>query len=119
MTEKVKLEGFGGRSERTFSIRPGTAAREFESALDGKTLHEEWGKHSMTALAVVLWIGLKHEDDRLTVARVVTAIDEWVEGGKDLADLREAASKALILSGLFGKDMQEKYQGKAAALAAQ
>ena len=102
---------FAGR-ERTLRFRPSHGAL-FEDHM-GATITESLGKMGTRTLATLLWLGLRHEDDRLTPAKVLDGIDDYVTEGGDLTDLWHAVSTQLGADGLFGKQAQDK-AGKGAA----
>ena len=66
---------------------------------------------SVTARLLVLH-GLRHEDPKLTLERVEGAIQNYIDGGGDVARLYEAASRALRLSGVLGAAAQQMAQAE-------
>ena len=57
-------------------------------------------------------LGLRHEDPKLTLERVEGAIQNYIDGGGDVARLYEAASRALRLSGVLGAAAQQMAQAE-------
>ena len=103
---------FGGR-DRTLKYRLSSAVT-FEDATD-TTITEALPKMGVRTLATLLWLGMRAEDERLSVAKVLDQLDAYVEEGGDLADLWRAVTDQLAVDGLFGKDAAEKQKGKADA----
>jgi hypothetical protein len=95
----VKFE-FGGR-ERSLALRP-SSLRDFENMMDGKTLSELLPGRGMNTLAALLWAGLKHEDDKISMKKVFGYLDDYIDAGGDLLQLWDVVGKALINSGIFG-----------------
>jgi hypothetical protein len=106
----TKLE-IGGK-ERTLRFKLSTGVR-FEDAT-GMTLTEALPKMGVGTLAVLLWLGLSKEDEKVTRSKVLDWMDEYVEQGGDVTDLWEAINDRLLLDGLFGKEAADKAKGKAA-----
>jgi len=104
----------GGR-ERTLKYRPSTM-RDFERTT-GETVMQAVPKKGFETLAALLWCGLKHEDDRLTINKVFSYLDKFCEEGHDISDLWEDVSNAMLDAGLFGRDARRERQseGKAPA----
>lgn len=107
---------FAGRP-RTLKYRPSHGAL-FEDATD-TTISEAMPKMGVRTLATLLWLGSKHEDERLTVSKVLDGLDTFVEEGGDLADLWHSVTTAMARDGLFGKAAADKARegsGKADAV---
>ena len=54
-------------------------------------------------LSIFLWAGLKHEDRPLTIEKTLDLIQEHVDSGGEISDIRQAVNDALVLSGYFGQ----------------
>jgi hypothetical protein len=98
----------GGKA-RTLRYRMSSAA-QFEAHMGGETLTQSLPKLSVKTL---IWIGLRHEDDKLSYGKVERWIDEFVDADGDVMELWNAVNEQLALDGLFGKDAAEKARGKA------
>jgi hypothetical protein len=110
MAQTIKM--FGGR-DRVLKFRPSTV-RDFESVTGGKTLSEELPKRGITTLAALLWSGLKYEDGRLSILKVIEYLDEYVEQpNADLDEMWNVVAEELIDSGVAGA--RKKVEGKASA----
>lgn len=99
-----------------------TAARRFKQEY-GKALYEvripsenrlELLDHD--CLAHILYAGLRHEDSKLNVDKVVALLDDWLEQGGNLKEVYDKIGEAFKTSGLFGDaDTEGKDGGQEAA----
>jgi hypothetical protein len=84
-----------------------SSMRDFEDAMSGQTLFEALQKRGHRALVTLLWLGLKHAEEKLTLARTFAVVDQYVEDGGDINDLWDAVGKTLVSSGVIGRQAQE------------
>lgn len=60
------------------------------------------GSMGLFMIRVLVWAGLKHENEKLTVKEAGIILNDTIEGGhRDLGQLGEDIGKALKASGLF------------------
>jgi hypothetical protein len=74
------------------------------------------GNMGYNTIRLFLWAGLKWEDKGLTPARVGTWLQEFLEGGGEIATLMEYVTHALKVSGVTKEE--EDDQGNAETEAA-
>lgn len=102
MTPEAAKIQFGGR-ERTLRFRPSLVG-DFER-LTGSTLMESLPNRGFNTLATLLWCAFKKEDDKLSVNKVMSYLDDYVESGGEIGELWEDVAKALINGGIVpGRD---------------
>lgn len=110
MAKGIKLK-FGG-AERNLRFRA-TTMEDFEN-MSGQSLQEALPKKGHGTLARLLWAGLKHEDDRLSVKKVLEQMDDYLDADGDINDLWDSVGVALMNSGLIGRQRKDE-PGKAEA----
>ena len=52
---------------------------------------------------MLLWAGLRVDDRKLTIEKALDLLQDHVDGGGEIADIRAAINDALVLSGYFGQ----------------
>lgn len=96
MTQDPTIEFGERRRTLRFDI---DAMIALEGVLDGKSSGEIVGnlvRWSLTTLVCVLWAGLKHEDDKLSVSGVQKMLGRYVtQDGANLRQLRDACRRAI------------------------
>lgn len=96
----VEVE-LGGKSRRIRYDFNAIADVEEKAAAGVVALFSE-DRVGLHAMRILLWGGLKHEDKGLTIARVGSMIQEYMEAGGDLQELMDQVGQALQKSGLVG-----------------
>jgi len=82
-----------------------SAIQELEAALGSVPLglvRAQIRQLGMTAIALSLWVGLKHEDRALTRPLANRILETYLTGGGSLVEVTQAILDAFDASGLFG-----------------
>jgi hypothetical protein len=108
------IKSFGGR-DRTLRFRPSTV-RDFEQVSGGKTLSESLAPRGVSTLSQLLWSGLKADDARLSVLKVIEYLDEYAEREPSgLDELWNLVAEELIESGVIGQRKKDETTSKTSA----
>lgn len=78
-----------------------------ERHLGGKPLVEIldlFQRASVTALKIALWQALRHEDKNLTLDKVGVLMQDFLDSGHELHELRDLLMDALYASGIAKRD---------------